>query len=470
MFQDVFTYLLYLFYGLVFFTMGVSITSKVTRGSTLEIARCLWLFSIFAFIHGLHEWSELYMVLGGDAIAGGALLTLKSWKLLPVFLSFFFLLLFGGRVLGMVYPARRRIFLLLPAVLLAVLAWAVCVGEADYSIRYLRLIDFRLRNLIGFPAAVLAGAGFILYSKTVRHLSARGARNFTGAGVFLIVYGILAGLIPSRTALWPGAQVELFRGISAVFILHFVMNALHVFDIERQRQIEERLQRFARSEKLASLGKLAAGIAHEINNPLTNVSLGVEMLKQELPEPGLTAARRFESIERNIDRASKIAKELLYFSRNEEPELIPADLNEVIRDTMVLLGGRRKEFFIREELAELPLIRAIPWKLEEVFLNVLINAMEASAPGAEIRLRTYEKDDAVLAEIRDRGVGIAPENLGRVFDPFFTTKEVGKGTGLGLAICFGIMEMHGGRIEVASAPDSGTTVYLIFPNGREAHA
>jgi signal transduction histidine kinase len=472
MFQDVFTYLLYLVYGLVFFAMGVSITSKVTRGSTLEIARCLWLFTLFAFIHALHEFSELYMVLGGEAIAGELLLTIKSWKLLPVFLSFFFLLVFGVRVLGIVYPARRRMLFLLPPILLAVLAWAVFGEEAERSTRFLRLIDLRMRNIIGFPAAVLAGVGFILYSKTLRHLSDRVARNFTGAGVFLIVYGVLAGLIPSRTIIWDGgAQVEFFRALSAVFILHFTMNALHVFDIERHGQIEERLQRFARSEKLTSLGKLAAGIAHEINNPLTNVSIGVSLLKKSFPVDAEAATvRRFESIERNIDRASKIARELLFFSRNEEPELIPTDLNEVIRDTMVLLGARRNEFAIREELAELPVIRAIPWKLEEVFLNVLINAMEASAPGSEICLKSYEKDDMVVAEVSDQGPGIAPENLGRIFDPFFTTKEVGKGTGLGLALCFGIMEMHGGRIEVESTSERGTTFSLIFPAGREAHA
>jgi signal transduction histidine kinase len=472
MFQDVSTYSLYLVYGLVFFTMGVSITSKGTRGSALEIGRCLWLFSLFAFIHAFHEWAELYMILGGEAITGELLLAIKSWKLLPVLLSYFFLLVFGVRVLGIVYPARRRMLFLLPPILLALLAWAVFGEEAERSTRFLRLTDVHMRNIIGFPASVLAGAGFILYSKTIRHLSDRVARNFTGAGVFLIVYGVLAGLIPSRTILWDGGvQIEFFRALSAVFILHFTMNALHVFDIERHGQIEERLQRFARSEKLTSLGKLAAGIAHEINNPLTNVSIGVSLLKKSLPVDAEAAtARRFESIERNIDRASKIARELLFFSRNEEPELIPTDLNEVIRDTMVLLGARRNEFAIREELAELPVIRAIPWKLEEVFLNVLINAMEASAPGSEICLKSYEKDDMVVAEVSDQGAGIAPENLGRIFDPFFTTKEVGKGTGLGLALCFGIMEMHGGRIEVESTPARGATFSLIFPAGRGAHA
>jgi signal transduction histidine kinase len=472
MFDGLFFYLLYLFYGLVFFTMGVSIISKMTRGSTLEISRVLWLLALFAFIHAFHEWAELYMILGGEAINGELLLAIKSWKLLPVLLSYFFLLVFGVRVLGIVYPARHRMLFLLPPLLLALLAWVVFGEEAERSIPFLRLIDERLRNIIGFPAAALAGAGFILYSKTIRHLSDRVARNFTGAGIFLIVYGVLAGLIPSRTILWDGgAQIEFFRALSAIFILHFTNNALHVFDIERHGQIEERLQRFARSEKLTSLGKLAAGIAHEINNPLTNVSIGVSLLRQGLPvDAAAAAARRFESIERNIDRASKIARELLFYSRNEEPELIPTDLNEVLRDTLVLLGTRRNEFAIREELTALPMILTIPWKLEEVILNVLINAMEASAPGAEICLKSYEKDGMAVAEISDQGAGIGPENLGRIFDPFFTTKEVGKGTGLGLALCFGIMEMHGGRIEVESTLSRGATFSLIFPAGREAHA
>lgn len=118
MLAELFSYLLYLFHGLVFLTMGAAITSKVTRASTLGIARSLWLFSLFAFIHAFHEWSELYMVLTRATIGKELLLVIKAWKLLPVFLSFFLLLLFGLRVLGMVFPASRRRLLLLPAALL----------------------------------------------------------------------------------------------------------------------------------------------------------------------------------------------------------------------------------------------------------------------------------------------------------------------------------------------------------------
>ena len=471
MFQDIYLYLLYLFYGLVFFTMGVSITSKVTRGSTLKIARVLWLFSLFAFIHAFHEWSELYMLLGGEDITGELLLTIKTWKLLPVFLSFLFLLIFGVRILATVYPRRRRLFYFLPALLLLLLGGSVLGYDGEFSIRFLRWTDCRLRNFIGFPAAAFSGLGLILYSKSIRHLSRRGARSLTGAGIFLVVYGVLAGIVPSRTILWTSAfPIELFRGLSAMLIMHFVMNTLHIFDIERQKQVEEHLQRFARSEKLASLGQLAAGIAHEINTPLTNVAMGVSLIKRQLPGPlDPSLSRRFEAIDHNIDRASKIARELLFFSRNEEPELQPTDLNEVIRDTLVLLGSRRQEFCIREQLGEIPLIQAIPWKLEEVFLNILINAMDASPPGSPIDVRTSVKDNAVVAEIQDQGTGIAGENLNRIFDPFFTTKEVGQGTGLGLSICFGIMETHGGRIDVQSPPGQGTSFQLYFPLEKESH-
>jgi signal transduction histidine kinase len=247
------------------------------------------------------------------------------------------------------------------------------------------------------------------------------------------------------------------------------MNALHIFDLEREEMIEERLQRFAQTEKLTSLGKLAAGIAHEINNPLANVSLNVEMLKKKLgsADGGEAYEKRFTAIERNLDRASRIARELLAFSRQEETKeaAVSLDLNEVLRDTLTLIGPRRHDYRFELALTPLPAVRGIPWKLEEVFLNVIINAMEATAAGGEIALSTRAEGAAAVVEITDSGVGIPAENVRSIFDPFFTTKEVGKGTGLGLSICFGIMERHGGRIDVTSQAGAGTSVALVFPKG-----
>lgn len=467
--SELYAFLLFLFYGLVFFTTGVAITSKVTRGSKLTIARYLPLFAIFAFVHACHEWMVLFLELEWSTLPREWLPFISRLRLVPITISYVFLLLFGFFVLQAVYPKTRRILQIIAFSLPVVLIFWLLSHGIESTPDFFRFAAFRVRNLLGFPGALAAGLGLIGYAGTIRDTSGKVARNFTGAGAALIVYGVFAGLIPTGTVLpLLGARIELLRGISALFILHFMMNALHIFDLEREALLEERLQRFAQSEKLTSLGKLAAGIAHEINNPLTNVSINVEMLRRELPQAAdAPLSRRFEAIERNIDRASRIAKELLDFARHREAEFVTAELNAVIRSTLILLGARRSEYDIRLEAGDLPAIRAVPWKLEEVFLNVLINAMEASSPGGAIIIRTFTRDGAVIAEVEDHGCGMPPEIQRSMFDPFFTTKEVGKGTGLGLSICFGIMEAHGGRIEVKSAFGHGTTVSLIFPLPQE---
>lgn len=464
---DFFTFVVFLFYGLVFFTTGVAITSKVTRGSKLTIARYLPLFAVFAFVHALHEWLVLFLFLEWPALPQDLVPLISRARLVPVSISYVFLLLFGYFVLQAVYPRRRRLWralaIALPLVLLACLVYGGLEGEE----RYFRFAAMRIRNLLGFPGALAAGFGLIGYAGTIRPTSAKVARNFTAAGLALIAYGVLAGLIPTGTLLPLGVRVELLRGISGVFILHFLMNALHIFDLEREALIEERLQRFAQSEKLTSLGKLAAGIAHEINNPLANVSLNVEMLKKALGGAASSEpqAKRFSAIERNLDRASKIARELLTFSRQDDDDSVATalDLNEVLRNTLTLLGPRRHDYQLALELGPIPVVRGICWKIEEVFLNVFINAMEATRAGGRIAVATRLAGDEVVVEISDSGVGIPAGNLHSIFDPFFTTKEVGKGTGLGLSICFGIMERHGGRIEVRSKPSGGTTMILVFP-------
>jgi signal transduction histidine kinase len=466
---DFLTFFIFLFYGLVFFTTGVAITSTATRGSKLKIARYLPLFAIFAFVHAIHEWLVLFLFLEWPGLPKELLPVISRLRLVPVSISYVFLLMFGYFVLQAVYPQKRRILrviaITLPVILFACLLYGGLAGEE----RFFRFAAMRRRNLLGFPGALAAGLGLIGYAGTIRRTSGKVARNFTGAGIALIAYGICAGLVPTGTVLPWGVRVELIRGITGIFILHFLMNALHIFDLEREEMIEERLQRFAQSEKLTSLGKLAAGIAHEINNPLANVSLNVEMLKKSLATTAAGEAyeKRFAAIERNLERASRIARELLSFSRHDEKEehAEAVDLNAVLQDTLTLVGPRRNDYRFELMLNPLPLVRGIPWKLEEVFLNVIINAMEATPAGGEITIATRSEGANAVVEITDRGIGIPPENIRSIFDPFFTTKEVGKGTGLGLSICFGIMERHGGRIDVTSKEGAGTTVALIFPAG-----
>ncbi len=461
-------YPIYLFYGMAFFAIGAAITSRDTRTSELKIARPLWLFALFAYSHAFLEWFALYLILLSSEFSETLLPYLNSAKLSLGFVSFIFLLLFGTSVLRIVIPRKSPLIFLLPLFLLVALFLSILSGNGEISLLHLSFVDLKIRNFIGFPGAIISSLGFIFYSQTVSHISRKGARNFVGAGISLACYGVLTGIVPSGTNLpLIGVPVELSRGIIAFVILHFIMNALHTFDVERKQQIEEQLNRFAQSEKLHSLGKLAFGIAHEINNPLANVSLNIELLKNDLQAEKSSSShdKRFSTIERNLDRASKIAKELLYFSSNKTSDYQSTNLNDVLESTIDLLGARQKKYRIAMNLAPIPEISAIPWKLEEVFLNVIINAMDAMPDGGSMQISTRRERDKIVVVIQDNGPGISSEHMPYVMDPFYTTKDVDKGTGLGLSICYGIMELHHGEVKLESHSAEGTTVSLSFPVG-----
>lgn len=468
--NELYIFLLYLFYGMAFFAIGVSITSRDIRFSQLELAGSLWLLALFAYSHAFHEWFELYQQLPLGDFPEHLIPLILLLRLLLVLVSFSFLLLFGIRTLSLGWPAGKPVLYLLPVPLIILLLLSVQplfspLNPLDSAAGL--IIDSRIRNLVGLPAALSAGFGLILYSRTLTHISTKGANNFAGAGIALILYGILTGLIPSGTNLpLVNAPIELFRGLTAFVILHFVMHALHIFDEERKLLVEERLSRFAKAEKLHALGKLAFGIAHEINNPLANVSIGVEILKSDLSTAptGKQTDKQLASIERNLDRASNIARELLVFSTEKESGFVPTSLNDIIDATLELLGSRRKDYRITIVHGAIPDVIAIPWKLEEVLLNLLVNAMDATATGGHIHIESRPHEAGVEVLIEDSGCGISPDIINQVMDPFFTTKEVGQGTGLGLSICYGIMELHGGRMELGSKEKMGTQIRLIFPD------
>jgi two-component system NtrC family sensor kinase len=467
--KDLYILVVYLFYGGAFFALGVSITSRDTSMSKLGIARYLWIFALFAYIHGSHEWYEMFLKINNLYVVSDPSVTTSIIKLGLVLISFLLFLLFGVCVFGIARPGQGMWLGILFAVLVGTALISILFPWKGSAADYFTWAEFRIRNLIALPAALLSGTGFILYSRTVLGVSRKGALNFTGAGLSVIVYGVFTGLIPSGTYISSAhLPVELFRGISALFILHFMMRALHTFDEERKAVIEDRLDRFVRSEKLSALGRLAAGVAHEINNPLANMSLNLEILKKDLQiNPVGSQLNRIDTMERNLERASRTARELLHVSSERDSDLVETKLESVVEGVLNLLGPRKREFDIAVNLDGAGTIWAIPWKIEEALLNILINAMDATPPGGKILVTGKREKNRIFLEIADTGIGIDSENLPRVMEPFFTTKEVGQGTGLGLSICYGIMELHNGQIGITSNPDEGTVVTLSFPEGKE---
>lgn len=227
--------------------------------------------------------------------------------------------------------------------------------------------------------------------------------------------------------------------------------------------------------KLAALGTMASGIAHELNQPLTGILGFVQLLLRKARSgmlDGAEAQRHLEFVERQVRRMTHIINHMRTFAHPSPTESGSVELNRVIEDALTLVQGQMNDNRVRISLAldpALPSIAGDAGRLEEVVINLLANASEAVLPKDEpsreilVATRALEDQQGVQMQIRDRGTGILPENLPRIFDPFFTTRPRGKGTGLGLSLSYRIVRDHGGTIEVESAMGEGTTFSVLLP-------
>jgi two-component system NtrC family sensor kinase len=239
---------------------------------------------------------------------------------------------------------------------------------------------------------------------------------------------------------------------------------------ERTRELREIQSHLVQSEKLASIGKLAAGIAHEINNPLGGILIYSHLLLEDVPE-GHPYRDNLQKIVKETTRCKSIVKGLLDFARPQEPEWAPTDIHDLLVGCLSLTGRQALFQNIRVETdyqPSLPRIMADRAQLQQVFVNIIFNAAEAMEGKGTLTLRTSCENGAeVVIEIADTGHGIKSEDKERIFEPFFTTKEVGKGTGLGLAISYGIIKKHNGTIDVRSEPGRGATFIIRLPTKGE---
>jgi PAS domain S-box-containing protein len=237
-----------------------------------------------------------------------------------------------------------------------------------------------------------------------------------------------------------------------------------VEDVTSRIRLEEQLQQ---REKLSSIGLLAAGVAHEVNTPLTGVSSYTQMLLGMLPEADPKHAL-LQNVRRQAERATNIVNNLLNFSRTgSATEFGEVDIHRVLDDTLQLLEPQLRSNqieIVRAYQEEQPLVFGNSGKLQQIFTNLLLNARDAIPNGGKIRISTAQGDNGSLViEVADSGIGIAPENVAKIYDPFYTTKGVGRGTGLGLAVSYGIVQEHSGHISVESTPGRGTTFRISLP-------
>ncbi len=294
-------------------------------------------------------------------------------------------------------------------------------------------------------------------------------------------------------------SVSLMRKVShgapdMILVSKDIREIKHLLELEKQKALElkdayDKLQALQdaliQAEKFNAIGRLASGVAHEVKNPLGIIKQSAEYLKGKLLPSEKNAPEALRMIRDNIERADNIIRVLLDFSRAAKLEKQPEDINTVLENSLVLIKhipSLEKIEIIREMGSGLPKVLVDRVKMEQVFINLFINAVHAMPNGGKLLLRTYQlrlkelrkgmitsgensfklDEDVVLVEVEDTGTGISPENLKKIFDPFFTTKDPGKGTGLGLSISKNILTRHYGFIEMESEEGKGTKVIIIL--------
>jgi two-component system NtrC family sensor kinase len=229
----------------------------------------------------------------------------------------------------------------------------------------------------------------------------------------------------------------------------------------------------ARAEKLAAVGRLAAGVVHEINNPLATIAACAESLEKRISEGSFSCSQDADDLREYLGlireeafRCKTITNGLLDFSRLRAGQRSPVDMNQLIKGTARLVTHQQRGDDIQIEVEaqeNLPMVSGDVGQLQQAVVALATNAIDAMPDGGTLTLRAIHSGSRVLVQVKDSGIGIAPENMTKIFDPFFTTKDVGRGTGLGLAVCYGILSDHGGRLDVRSSVGVGTTFTITLP-------
>jgi signal transduction histidine kinase len=238
---------------------------------------------------------------------------------------------------------------------------------------------------------------------------------------------------------------------------------LRAYSEHLEQKIEEKTRQLIQSEKLASVGQLAAGVAHEINNPLTNILLDAEALQRKNKDEA--AKKRAAEIISQTEVVKKIVRNLLEFSRQVEPEMREIHVEELVEKTLSILSHQLRNIHVKKNLLPKLKLKGDFNQLQQVLLNIILNAIHAMPKGGTLGIDVKSMDGFAEIRVTDTGEGIPKKHLGKIFDPFFTTKKIGEGTGLGLSIALGIVQRHKGDILVESRVGKGSAFIIRLPAG-----
>ncbi len=347
---------------------------------------------------------------------------------------------------------------------------------------------FPITYKIALSIATVAICSFVLFQVPIVWWAFQDGMNFEAWRKYL-VFSVISALVPNlllvllvlRVISRPlqkitlaavqvregsyGTQIDLRKSNDEIGLLADSFNEMSrkmAADIEQFRRLNEQL---IRAEKLAAMGTLAAGVAHEVNNPLASISSLIQMLKSSDGLPP-ESQEMLQLISTQIQRITRVTKDMTDFARARPAAKSDIDIARVVETSLRLASfdSAFQNLRVRTEFDdEMPPLHADKDQMQQVFLNLLLNARDAMPGGGDLLVRAFRKDDSVAIEISDSGPGIEDDASKKIFDPFFTTKPAGKGTGLGLAVCYGIVTAHGGKIETRPNRPSGTCFIVSLP-------
>ena len=450
----------YLFYGLVFFSIGCVVLFRNFKYSQLSISPTLWALALFGFTHAFHEWSELYVILFEKDIQPQYQMLVAWLRLLKLALSFASLMIFAWLLFGIVPNVFTKVGRVLIIAILAVYLIAVLNIANAFNLAedLFREASHYTRLLLGFGSAFLAGAGIAIYGYRLMKATHEYGHYFIATGLGLWVYGIMAGWVATDYHV----GVPILRTLASGFILFTVFKALKIFDIEKEIQTEAKLKRAVEADKFKAIGRLATGVAHEINNPLASSSLALDLLERKYPCIDAAQQEYVNRVRMGISRAADISKELLAYARPRSESFATVNLASIAQAAIRLLSHKQRDFQIRVECGSDIQMSGQKIKLEELLINLLSNAMDASVPSGLILISIRSLEGCICLSVQDFGEGMDSETLSRATELFFSTKAIGQGTGLGLAICDAIVRAHNGEMAIHSELGKGTRIDIRF--------
>lgn len=438
--ETVLTFNIYLLYGLAFIAIFFSILFQDLSRSRIAISHSLPILAAFGFLHGLHEWSELYIIVYQDELANFH--HLQSVKTVKLWVSYIALGAFAWSMLGLTQWRHTRFIkgLVLGILSFFVVSLALRYGTMEYSL-YLTNTATQIRWIFGLGAGLLTGATLFQYANVLDKEGHDASQPFKLCGFAFACYGISTSLLTADMGLW----VIFIRTLCACAILVTLLRALKVFDNERNMQFEYTLTQSLHDEKLKELGELSSAIAHEIKTPLSSAMMRCDILEHHLAD-NTTHLEQLARIRTALDRAAHISQETLNYAHQKPIRREKVNVETVLNAVMSINQFRLEDNHVRLKCDSSLWVDGDEGLLEQACSNLLSNAIDVSQNQQPIEINAYQDRLFAVISVTDAGGGIPKQHVDKVTQPFFTTKPKGEGTGMGLAVVKQVAMQHNGTL------------------------